>query len=701
MPPKQPSVPRRDPPLQSRLNRPFIHGALLVLIGLAVYSNTFSVPFQFDDPSNITDNPIVRDIGSFLKWEAATQPRSLTYFTFALNYRLHGTGVAGYHIVNLAIHIINALLVYWLISLCFRTPPLRQSLPRLPASTIAFFAALLFISHPVQTQAVTYIVQRLASLAALFSLASLTAYLKWRLADSEPEASRGRWAWYALSLFCAVLAMKSKETAFTLPLLIVLVEFLFFAGNRRRRTALLLPFLFTLVIIPLSMLKHGSTAGELIGDVSAATRLATDLTRSDYLLTEFTVITTYLRLLFLPMNQNLDYDYPVYRSLLVPEVAVSLLLLASIVAGALFLLRQERRRTSPGRLVAFGILWFFVTLSVESSVIPIADVIFEHRLYLPSVGFFLSLTTALFWGAERLKSRWAFSERALVSFLAVAVVLCGVLGFRRNMIWQTETGMWEDVIQKSPEKARGYNGLGLAYLDGAQYEAAARALTTAVSLYPTYGSALNNLGSAWYHLGNLDRAVEAQTKAIAVEPNNAVFRDGRGVSLTAMGSYDRAIEDFTHAIALDPAYAKAYHNLGAVYHREGLYLQAIEEYTRAISLAPDNDVFYTNRGLAYAQSGDTQRALEDYSHALHLNPKAVYAYSGRGEVYGRLHHYDEAIADFTRAMSLDPTQSLFHLLRGIAYQGAGRRADALADFAAACEKGNERGCNEVQRNGGR
>jgi len=494
--------------------------------------------------------------------------------------------------------------------------------------------------------------------------------------------------------------MKSKETAFTLPLLIVLVEFLFFAGNRRRRTALLLPFLLTLVIIPLSMLKLGS-AGELIGDVSAATRLETDLTRGDYLLTEFTVITTYLRLLLLPMNQNLDYDYPVYRSLLVPEVAVSFLLLASIVAAALFLLRHERRRPSPGRLVSFGILWFFVTLSVESSVIPIADVIFEHRLYLPSVGFFLSLTTALFWGAERLKSRWAFSERALVSFLAVAVVLCGGLGFRRNMIWQTETGIWEDVIQKSPEKARGYNGPGLAYLDKGQYEAAVRAFTTAVSIYPTYGSALNNLGSAWYHLGSLDRAVEAQTKAIGAQPNNAVFRDGRGVSLTAMGAYDRAVEDFTKAIALDPAYAKAYHNLGAVYHREGRYLQAIEEYTHAISLAPDNDVFFTNRGLAYAQSGETGRALEDYSHALDLNPKAVYAYSGRGEVYGRLHQYDEAVADFTRALSLDPARSQFHLLRGIAYQHTGRSAEAIADFAAACEKGNERGCNEVQHAGGR
>ncbi len=610
---------------------------LLIIAALAVYSNTLQVPFQFDDPTNITDNPLVRNVRNFENWDVLMQPRSLTNLTLALNFRFNGTAVAGYHVVNILIHLINALLVYALVALLFRTPALLQSSLKKHAGVIALFAALLFVTHPVQTGAVTYIVQRLASLATLFFLASVSAYLNSRLAAEDRRSNRVRYLWYVVALVSAVLAMKSKETAFTLPIMLCLCEFLFFTGGLRKRIAFLLPFLLTMLIIPFSLLGTGKPLGDMVGDVSRVTRLETNLPRTEYLFTEFRVIVTYLRLLLFPVNQNLDYDYPVYQSFFDVPVLLSFLLLASIFGWALFLLHRDRRSPSEGRLVAFGILWFFITLSVESSVIPIADVIFEHRLYLPSVGFFVAATALLFRGVGKLRLRHAVT--ALIAALSLAVVAFAGLAYARNTVWQSEVSLWQDVIRKSPIKARPYNGLGLAFLNLHEYDRAIECFARAISLNPSYGTAFNNIGSAFYLSGRYDRAVEAHTRAIALQPENAIFRDNRGLVFAAMGDHERAMNDYDKAIALNPSYAMPYHNIGVVLHRRGLYGEAIERYTKAITLDPANSTFRGNRGLAYAEIGDYGKAIADFTQVIFLDPDNVQAYSGRGEVYLRQQRY--------------------------------------------------------------
>ncbi len=668
---------------------------LLIIAALAVYSNTLQVPFQFDDPTNITDNPLVRNIRNFEGWDVLAQSRSLTNLTLALNFRFHGTEVAGYHIVNILIHIINALLVYSLVTLLFRTPALLQSSSKKHVGVIALFSALLFVSHPVQTGAVTYIVQRLASLATLFFLTSVSAYLNSRLAAEGRRSNRVSYFWYAVSLASAVLAMKSKETAFTLPIVICLSEFLFFTGGLRKRIAFLLPFLLTMLIIPFSLFGTGRPLGDMVGDVSKVTRLETNLPRTEYLFTEFRVIVTYLRLLLFPVNQNLDYDYPVFQSFFDVPVLLSFLLLASIFGWALFLLHRDRRSPSERRLVAFGILWFFIALSVESSVIPIADVIFEHRLYLPSVGFLVAATVLLFRGVGKLRFRHAVA--ALIVALSLAVVAFSGLAYARNTVWQSEVSLWQDVIAKSPIKARPYNGLGLAFLNLHEYERAIECFAKAISLNPSYGTALNNLGSAFYLSGRYDQAVEAQTRAIALQPENAIFRDNRGLAFAALGDHERAMDDYDKAIALNPSYAKAYHNIGLILHRRGLYAEAIERYTKAISLDPADSTFRGNRGLAYAEIGDYDKAIADFTQALFLRPDNVQAYSGRGEVYLRQQRYGEAVTDLTEALSLDPERAGLLVLRGTARERTGQPSQARADFRAACDRGSVEGCNALKR----
>jgi tetratricopeptide (TPR) repeat protein len=677
------------------LRNPFLQAVLIILVGLAAYSNTFQVPFQFDDPRSITDVPFVRDLRLFPN--VFMLHRSVGFFSFALNYRLHGTDVLGYHIVNLAIHILNALLVYGLVVLSFRTPKLQGSCLLKHARPIALLSALLFASHPVQTQAVTYIAQRFASLATLFFLASVAAYVESRLPARSKSSRYRSLAWYGASLLSAVLAMKTKETAFTLPIIIVLYELLFFEGPIKRRVLVLLPLMLTMVIIPISLLGIDKPLGTLMNDVSDTTKVHTTMGRSEYLFTQFRVIVTYLRLLIFPVNQNLDYDYPLFDSFLAPEVLLSFLLLMLILGTGVYLLYRDRHVPGAGRLAAFGIFWFFITLSVESSIIPIADVVFEHRLYLPSVGFFIAVTSALFWVAEKLETQWAYAARAVVVFLAAVVAVFTGLTVARNIVWQNEVSLWEDVIQKSPMKARGYNGLGLAYYNENQYDKAIEAFARAIALHPSYGVAFNNIGNAFYRRGLYGQALEAQTRAAALEPKNPVFHYNRGLTYAATGAYDRAIEEYDRAIVLDPAYAEAYNNLGLVYHVKGLYGRAIEAYTKALTFSPRNALFFNNRGLSHAADGNPDKAIEDYTQAISLDLGFADAFNGRGSVYGLQGRYGEAIADFTMALSLDPDNARYYVNRGLAHARTGQRAEALSDFQRACVMGNEMGCKGLKQ----
>lgn len=488
---------------------------MIAFAGFLAYSNTFSVPFHFDDRPVILENPVIKDIHSFTDPSAS---RYIGYLSFALNYQLNGLDVNGYHIVNLGIHITNALLVYCLVLLTFQTPyfskipcssgpPSRREVRQ--GHLIGLFSALLFVSHPIQTQAVTYIVQRFASLSTMFYLFSLVLYIQWRIfspsfsgidnpARLSLYVSRVKPALlYLASVLSAVLAMKTKEIAFTLPVIITLYEFLFFEGNIKKRILCLVPILFTLLIIPLGLIPADKSLDEIMGDVAKATRLQSPLSRVEYLFTQFRVIVTYLRLVFLPVNQNIDYDYPAFHSFFEPAVFLSFLFLVSILGLGIYLLYRSRLAPSVSRLIAFGIFWFFITLTIESSIIPIVDVIFEHRVYLPSVGLFIAIITALF-NNPSLPDREPAqkgAKRIQITAIAVSVIIVLLIGaaFSRNVVYSSYLSLWRDVVQKSPMKARAHNNLGNCYFLLGKYEDAAREYEEAVVLNSNYLEVYLNL----------------------------------------------------------------------------------------------------------------------------------------------------------------------------------------------------------------
>jgi protein O-mannosyl-transferase len=246
----------------------------------------------------------------------------------------------------------------------------------------------------------------------------------------------------------------------------------------------LLPVLLTLIIVPISVLHSDKPLGELLSDMSEKTKVQTQISRWEYLVTEMRVIVTYIRLIILPVNQNLDYDYPVYHSLFTPSVFLSFLFLLSIFGLGVYLLLRGMKNNPPSpaahyRLIGFGILWFFITLSVESSIIPIVDVIFEHRLYLPLVGAFAGITTGVLIVAKRLRI-----EKIVIPTLALMTLVFSGVTYARNTLWKTEISLWQDVVEKSPNKARPHNNLGFAYASQGQRDGAIAEYQTALRLKP-------------------------------------------------------------------------------------------------------------------------------------------------------------------------------------------------------------------------
>jgi tetratricopeptide (TPR) repeat protein len=687
--------------------------ALISMVALIAYANSFHVPFQLDDVDSMLDKPYVRDIGQFFDFSSpqwsdhGLRMRTVGYFTFALNYLFNGPDVTGYHIVNLSIHIINGLLLYLLVLLSFRTPVLGSSPLKGSAGTIALFVALLFVAHPVQTQAVTYIVQRLASLAALFYLLSFVSYVAWRL-SREPEtavSSRRRgWFFYALSIVAAVLAMKTKEIAFTLPVMIALYEFLFMKGDVKKRIVFLIPLLLTLLIIPMGLIGYGKPIGEAIGDVSKVTRVESVMPRWAYLATELRVIVTYVRLLFFPVNQSLDYYYPKFHSFLEPQVFLSFLFLLSIFGVGVYLLyrsradRTGRHRGVALRLVAFGIFWFFIALSVESSVIPITDVIFEHRLYLPSAGFFMAAVTAVFLIREKLR---ASHRKAVIAVLCVCIVCLTGLTYSRNGVWHSEASLWGDVVRKYPMDARGYNGLGLAYQRERKLNKAAEAYVSALRIFPTYALAHNGLGSVYFQEGKFREAIGQFNAALAFDPENTTFLDNRGLSYAALGDFAQAEKDYMQAIKLDPSYAEAYRNLGFANQLQGHFERAIELYDRAIALEPDVALYYSDRAITRVSLAQYNRAIADATKAIALDSRSPQAYNTRGMAEGMTGRLAEAISDFTIAFSIDPGSIDYLRNRGRAYQLANNIPMAIADFRTACERGDQESCKSLAQEGGK
>ena len=404
--------------------------------------------------------------------------------------------------------------------------------------------------------------------------------------------------------------MKTKEIAFTLPFAILLCEIYFFDNRRKikQRILYIIPLFLTLLIIPLSMLdmtasKSVDEIAENFDNITKDARVT--FTRSEYLYTQFRVITTYLRLLVLPVRQHFDYDYSVSRTFFSGDVIVPFAFLVLLFASALLLFKKYR-------LISFGIVWFFLTLSVESSIIPIRDVIVEHRVYLPSIGFFLALT-AFF---DQIISL----QKVKITVIAVLVLILSVVTYQRNTAWASEESLWMDVIAKAPNNARAYASLGTVYKKRGEHDKAIELFEKSMSLGETRPEVFLHLGDIYFDRKDYNKAIVSLEAALKIDFSRKVRLDilnKIGRTYGKLGENEKAVEAFEEAIRLYPDATEPYNNLGVLYVRTGQLDRAIDVFERALKIKEDKDVYY-NLAAAHREKGDTAKAIDAYKKSKNM-----------------------------------------------------------------------------------
>ena len=573
------------------------------MIVLAIYSNTFHASWQFDDEINILKNePLnLNELScqnlkkTFFASLDGTKTiyRPIACLSFALNYFFGKDNVFGYHVVNLIIHVLAAFFLFFFLYETLNLPLLKARYG--PNSySIALLATVLWAINPVQIQAVTYIVQRMASMAGLFYIVSMYFYLKGRTSEHKILQS----LYFLLCFLAAALAFGSKENAAMLPISIFLFDLFFIQGLTRRNikrnsiiflVVLLIPLVLALILVGPSMF---SGQGLISGYWQR------EFTLGERLLTEPRVILFYISLLLYPMPDRLCilHDISISHSLIDPPTTiVSIFIILGILSLSILKSRQWP-------FVSYCIIFFFLNHLIESSVFPL-ELAFEHRNYIPSMLFFAPVAILLIWALQGLSKKR--SMRVIISiFIILVLVGQGHSTFVRNVIWKTEEGLWMDAVDKYPKLPRPYHNLAKYYSDRGYREKAMTLYHKALTLkrgphYISHHMTHYNLALEYIHFDQREEAIEHLRKALEIAPGFANAYNNLGVLMMKQGKYDEAFHNFISALTYDENNATAHNNLAFILLKKGRVDEALGESRKALALQKDFTRAFYNLGVIY------------------------------------------------------------------------------------------------------
>lgn len=580
---------------------------LIILSGLCVYANSFSGVFLFDDNRYIINNERIRSL-----WPIdaiLTSRRPVVELTLAINYALGGLEVWGYHAINVAIHILSALVLYGLIR---RTLQFKIFKSLNPSTTyiLPFSIALLWVVHPLNTQSVTYIIQRSESCMGLFYLLTLYGFVR------SVQSSRARgWSLFTV-IFCAI-GMGCKAVMITAPVMVLMYDY-FFVSHSFIKALQAKPLMYTGLAATWGLLLISGLAQSIFFSTNPYATVGFGyhgLTPLAYALAQSGAILQYIKLSLWPGSLCLDYGWRIPQNMTViigPVVIIFGLLIVTIIS---FLKKHW---------AGFVGLTFFLILSPTSSIIPIKDLLFEHRMYLPLICVLIIVVVS----ARRLLDRMAahFSTHpSSVNFISMGLVLIAssALGYKtysRNKDYHNVLVMWHDVVSKRPDNARARTNYGVFLQQSGDLKSALEQYKIALSIDENDTEAHFNYGTALMANQQIDRAMEEFQATIHLEPNHTMALSNLGNVFASMGRNDEAIEMYHNALRITPNFAPIHVNLANTLVNAGRLEDAIKEYRKAIQLDPYNISSYINLGNALSMQGNIDEAVEQYEAALALNP---------------------------------------------------------------------------------
>jgi len=508
-------------------SRPYAVIPLLLFLIAISYANTLYSPFVLDDIHSFIEEPYVyvHDFSyqSFVKLSKTFfgPARIIPLATFSMNHYMAKGQMPIYHITNIIIHLLVTLTVYWFTKTLLETRVGRKALQGIPAVYFCLFVAALWALNPVQTNAVTYIVQRMTSISTLFYLASLTFYMKGRLA----AVVKSRVSNYLLSAVMALCAFFSKENSYILPAAILLVEWVFISPDMIRKVLGKIKWYHWVVIILLAVILLPIMEKIWIDYQQGYKHRPFNL--NERLLTEARIVVHYISLLAFPLpgRMNFDYDFPLSTSVVSPaSTLAALLLLAGLLIYAF-----QRRKYYP--LISFGVLWFFLNLFVESTVIPL-ELVFEHRLYLASVGFYIAFFAVLDLLVAFLKTRHSKVEveQFFILLMILAVCLLSIATTFRNNVWRDSYALYGDCVKKSPDKPRPHLNFGVAMgrdrnLERESIKEFEKVIKLGKPRKESYVQAVNNIVVAYANLGEYNKSIESGEKYLKEAPDYVSGQD--------------------------------------------------------------------------------------------------------------------------------------------------------------------------------
>jgi tetratricopeptide (TPR) repeat protein len=576
------------------------------IVCAALYASTLGYPFHFDGQPYVIQNPLIRDLGNFRSYfdfagiyqtvsdhelpaDLATNfiLRPLTYLSFWANYAWGGTDPRGYRAVNIAIHAANAWLVFLLLRRLMQSSGLRRRTEAGSRLFVPLASALLYLVHPLQVEAVTYIAQRFTSLVTLFYL--LTILLHFRSCDAASRPARELWR--IASVAALLFGMLSKEDCFTAPVMVVLLDHLVMGTSWRIALRRALPLLACMPLIPLMLLAAAHAMGGGHATLGDALRLASPDCQGPqhlfYVLTEVRVVAAYLGLVLLPQGLNVDWNFGWSSSLADGRIYAAAILLLAVLGGAWWM--GSRRGSTPRhRLIFVSVLWYFITLSVSSGLAPLPDALAEHRACLASIAILTAAVCLL----DLLATKCPPGSFVRWPSVAVAlwIVTLGALTIHRNLDWESNVTLWKDCVAKSPQNARGWENLGIAYLQENDSAEASACLNKALMLRPQDPEICKNLSASLVQERRYPEALNVCRAALQLPKNDerASLHYNMALACLALGQRDAAARHLRDALSISPKHFLTNLCLAGFYAEENKRAAALRCYQTAAVQYPED-----------------------------------------------------------------------------------------------------------------